>query len=389
MNTNPNPYPGTLAEEDIHAYVDGHLEAERRAEIEAYLAAHPAEARRVEDYRAQNIRLHALFDAHRHEPIPPSLQYLQIQLGGALRRQRAVRKTARLLGSVTVLALAWVAGYWGYQNYEPRTDPLVAFTKEAAEAHLLYAGRSGIAPAQGETGDFNVVAWLSQRVTGAPLREPNLESFGFSFVRGRILPTANGPAAQLLYRDKEGVPVTLYISASQNKRQTRFTFVQEGSNALFYWQNANFAYSLIGELDKDKLLQIAQLISKGLSAAQESVKEAAGPASDQPAKAAKRSVAAEPTQDPASASTPKAEAKSPAPALSAPVPAVDTGTDAAVKPAASGAGAEDGTSPAGAEPDAGLGHGKQAPSAEPEPKAEPMPAPVPAAPAAEEQQKES
>ncbi|MBU1978649.1 MAG: anti-sigma factor, partial [Gammaproteobacteria bacterium] len=55
-------------ENELQAYADGRLDEKRRAEVAAWLANHPAEAGRVEDYRRQNEALHALFDPVLDEP---------------------------------------------------------------------------------------------------------------------------------------------------------------------------------------------------------------------------------------------------------------------------------------------------------------------------------
>ena len=65
-----------MNEERLHAYVDDALAAAERREVEAYLAAHPEEAVRVDAYRAQNRALHRLFD--------PVLGRIQIPTQGAL-----------------------------------------------------------------------------------------------------------------------------------------------------------------------------------------------------------------------------------------------------------------------------------------------------------------
>lgn len=51
---------GGIRERDLHAYVDGVLDKERYAAVEAYLAKKPAEARRVADYKRQNRLLRAM-----------------------------------------------------------------------------------------------------------------------------------------------------------------------------------------------------------------------------------------------------------------------------------------------------------------------------------------
>ena len=65
--------PLTITEDDLHAYVDGALTAERRGEVEAYLAEYPADAERVRAYQAQNQALRSLFNPVLDEPLPDNL----------------------------------------------------------------------------------------------------------------------------------------------------------------------------------------------------------------------------------------------------------------------------------------------------------------------------
>ena len=52
--------PG-VTEDDLHAYVDGLLDEDRRREVEAWLAADPEAAARVAKWQRQNAGLDALF----------------------------------------------------------------------------------------------------------------------------------------------------------------------------------------------------------------------------------------------------------------------------------------------------------------------------------------
>jgi hypothetical protein len=52
-------FDGPIAEEELHAYVDGVLEADRRQAVEQFLQTHPDAARRVEIYIAQRQELRA------------------------------------------------------------------------------------------------------------------------------------------------------------------------------------------------------------------------------------------------------------------------------------------------------------------------------------------
>ncbi|MEN4919894.1 anti-sigma factor, partial [Achromobacter spanius] len=56
----PVPNAGTpITEADLHGYSDGQLPAARHAEVAAFLAAHPQDQTRVDDWKEQRRALHA------------------------------------------------------------------------------------------------------------------------------------------------------------------------------------------------------------------------------------------------------------------------------------------------------------------------------------------
>jgi len=65
------PGAGTpITEADLHAYADGQLPPTRRAEVEAFLASHPQDQARVDEWRDQRRLLHAMLDPVLDEPLP-------------------------------------------------------------------------------------------------------------------------------------------------------------------------------------------------------------------------------------------------------------------------------------------------------------------------------
>src|SRR5260370_39592072 len=62
-----------VTEDELHAYVDNELPAERRGDVEAWLAAHPDDAERVGSWRPMAEALHARYDAVADEPVPKRL----------------------------------------------------------------------------------------------------------------------------------------------------------------------------------------------------------------------------------------------------------------------------------------------------------------------------
>ncbi len=62
-----------VTEDELHAYVDNELPAERREAVEAWLAAHPDDAERVTSWRTMSDALHAKYDSVLDEPVPARL----------------------------------------------------------------------------------------------------------------------------------------------------------------------------------------------------------------------------------------------------------------------------------------------------------------------------
>lgn len=65
-----------VSADDLQDFIEGRLSGSRRAEVEAYLQEHPAEARRVEALREQAGRLRRLGSEMLTEPVPS--QFLDI-----------------------------------------------------------------------------------------------------------------------------------------------------------------------------------------------------------------------------------------------------------------------------------------------------------------------
>ena len=89
-----------VTEDELHAYVDNELPAERRGDVEAWLATHPDDAARVQSWRAMADALHARYDCVADEPVPKRLEI-----------DRLVRQPRRwMYGAIAATLVAFVAG---------------------------------------------------------------------------------------------------------------------------------------------------------------------------------------------------------------------------------------------------------------------------------------
>lgn len=305
-----------IAESDLHAYLDGELAIERRAEVEAYLAAHPDQAARVSEYSALTLDLHRLFDGA-ETPVSPEIEALTAELSRALGRRRLLRRLFGVAAAVAVLLTGAGLATGMHDRFRQAEDSFLAFTQQATDAHLLFAGATPSSAEAAIDTDTTVVSWLSQRLTGVPVRAPDLRPLGYELSVERIVPLEDGPAAQLMYENAaQDTPVTLFIGKSRDRRQNAFTFVQNEDLSIFYWQQGPFAYSLAGKLKRAELLSLAEEVDAQLTAVPPV------PKSMVQRRAGESTLAAE--KD--------GPAKQPVGAVQATVPASETAADGLVKP---------------------------------------------------------
>src|SRR2546425_12957820 len=86
-----------VTEDELHAFVDNELPAERRGDVEAWLAAHPDDAARVQSWRAMAEALHARYDSVVDEAVP---KRLEIERLGQQPRKRDYGPNAATLAGV-------------------------------------------------------------------------------------------------------------------------------------------------------------------------------------------------------------------------------------------------------------------------------------------------
>lgn len=253
----------SVGEADLHAWADDRLAEGRRAEVDAWLAAHPEEAERAAAYRALNEQLRARYEPVLDEPVPERLE------SAALHRRRW-RAAAAIAGWI-VLGAA-LGGVTGWQLHAQRAPvalvppdaPVLA--RRAALAHATYAPEVRHPVEVGADQEQHLVAWLSKRL-GAEVRAPRLEAEGMTLVGGRLLPRDPGPVAQFMYQSSPGRRVTLYLrTEGPDQRETAFRFAREGNVRVFYWIDRKFGYALSSaDLDREELLNLANAVYRQLN----------------------------------------------------------------------------------------------------------------------------
>jgi anti-sigma factor RsiW len=239
-----------ITEDLLHAYVDRLLPENQRAAVERHLQTAPDDAVRVADWQSQNRAMQELFPRDEAEarlrdlPLPTA---------------RLTRYWPRIAASAALLAIG-LAGGWILRGPGPglplEMASLDALEQQARNAHLIYSVEV-LHPVEVTVEDeVHLVTWLSNRL-GAPLAAPNLSAQGYELIGGRLLPASDGPAAQLMYQDRSGARVTVFLTAGAVGVLASFRFSDEGAVASVAWEDERFGYAVVGDLDRDGLMALA------------------------------------------------------------------------------------------------------------------------------------
>ncbi|MBI1424670.1 MAG: anti-sigma factor [Gammaproteobacteria bacterium] len=245
-------------EADIQAYVDGRLDSARHAEVEIYLAEHPDLAAQVRAYQEQNQMLHGLFDRVLDEPVPERLT--------AVTAGKTRRKLPRIAAALAWVMLGGVSGFLFRGEMLHKVVVAEPFTERAAIAHVVYSAELLHPVEVGADQEKHLVQWLSKRL-GHTLRVPDLGPFGYQLVGGRLLPGSNqGAAAQFMYQMKSGSRLTLYVSVKdKGTAQTAFRIEEQDGQQVMYWVDEDLGFALVGEQDRQRLLEMARVTYKTMS----------------------------------------------------------------------------------------------------------------------------
>jgi anti-sigma factor RsiW len=240
-----------VTEDELHAYVDNELPAERRSDVETWLAAHPDDAERVRSWREMAEALHARYDAIADEPVPRRLEI-----------ERLVRQPRRwLYGAIAATLLAFIAGGgagWVARGAAASPSMFQNFTVDALDAHRLYVVEVRHPVEVPGSERVHLQQWLTKRC-GWDVRAPELSATGLKLVGGRLLPGPTGPASFLMYESASGERFTVYTAkASAETIQMRYA-TQQNDGALF-WADRGVGYVVSGGSDRERLTQVARLV---------------------------------------------------------------------------------------------------------------------------------
>ena len=233
-----------VTEDELHAYVDNELPAERRGDVEAWLATHPDDAERVRSWRAMAEALHARYDAVADEPVPKRLEI-----------ERLVRQPRKwIYGAIAATLVAFIAGGgvgWMAHGASLRHRRSRISRVDALDAHRLYVVEVRHPVEVPGSERAHLQQWLTKRC-GWNVRAPELDATGLKLVGGRLLPGPTGPASFLMYESASGERFTIYTARAAPRRR-RCGMPQQDNDGALFWAERGVGYVVSGGSDRERL----------------------------------------------------------------------------------------------------------------------------------------
>lgn len=249
-----------VTEADLHAFVDGRLDDDRRREVELWLNDHPQETAEVQQWQAQAKDLKAAFSSYaRFGENDHALLNSKTKPGTAT----LVWQKAGLLAASLLLFLSGAAaGVYADRFYRvpapvETASALESLPGQSRTAFLVYASEKRHPVEVGADQEAHLVTWLGKRLD-YKLVAPDLRALGFSLVGGRLVPVNDKAGAMLMYENPAGQRLTVLLGKNPENGETSFRFESSGSVETFYWFDGEIGYAVTGEVSRAKLQAIAE-----------------------------------------------------------------------------------------------------------------------------------
>jgi anti-sigma factor RsiW len=281
------------SDEALVAYLDGELDAEERAHVEAWLEADPMVRDRLLALSDSAGLLRSAFVEFVSEPVPERLIAAARGETGSpaeaeivvLRPQRASPPPSRrwyielaTAAGLFGLALGAGAGYIGNGILSPSTPPAErqiettatnTWLDNAAGDYKLVVNAGGDAmldvPSSGEGSD--AIQKISQNLPQQQVRLPDLKPWGLTFRGARLVVVEGRPGAQLVYTtDNKAIgPLALIIGSTKQPDMAPTPGRRDDVN-LLYWRHQGRASVLVGQGNIGYLWGIANDVAWQLDA---------------------------------------------------------------------------------------------------------------------------
>ena len=238
---------------ELHAYLDGALDAVHSRAVEARLAADPVLAARLADFKADKMMLRQVFGSLAERPLPP--EWTARLVASKPRRWRGFSvPLAGAIAAALLLALINFNPFWRSQ-----TGPEEIVTAALRE-RALATSRETLLVSDSAAHAYDKP--LSD-IVGAKVKVPDMRKLGYRLTAIALHHDSSAAAADMTYRDDTGRLVTLYVRHSDG--HVRFDQFMQAGLRICIWQDDQVAMVMAGDVSTAAMQRLASLAYSGLS----------------------------------------------------------------------------------------------------------------------------
>ena len=253
-----------FSDEELQAFVDDELDQETREAVESYLQQHPDKAQEINDFKVYNVGLHQLFDPVLDEAIPRRLKVAE-----APAKKTYWPSLAQAASLFLAIGVGVIVGWISRAEYSPA--PMVyqqttaSLVKDAFAFHVVYAPEV-LHPVEVDASQQKHLSkWLSKRLK-TEIAPPQLDSLGFHLLGGRLLESANEPAAQFMYENEQGKRLTVFARQRfRGESETAFQYARAGKINGFYWVDDKLSFVIVSDVPKQQISKVSHLVYQALN----------------------------------------------------------------------------------------------------------------------------
>lgn len=251
-----------ITEDDLHAYVDNQLPVDKIEAVEELIRNDAKVAQQIHDWQEQNKLLSGFYGNKDYSEIPEKLDINSIS-------QKRIGKPSNqflsLAASVLLILFGGLIGWFASDIAQRQTPNTTNFVNSAISAYQVYSVEVLHPVEVGADKRKHLVSWLSKRVN-YPLTIPNLQTYGYKLLGGRLLAMQEGnPAAQFMFENKEGKRITMLVSKNPKYLDQSFHLKKEDKVNAFYWMDNQVAYSITGKIQSKSLRELSTAVYQQLN----------------------------------------------------------------------------------------------------------------------------
>jgi anti-sigma factor RsiW len=244
---------------ELHAFIDGELDAEHVRAFEARMKIEPALAERVAAFRADKEMLKRVYAPAADQSIPKEWIALAFMSGPPKRQPVPWAMSWRLAGAIAAVVVLSVIGavFYGQRQISGAGDVVQAALD--ARADTAHAQDFIAIPAGADMGKYNRI--LSSTVA-LNVKVPDLKRMGYRLA-GILLYPRSPAAAEMVYRNDRNESFALYLRRSDGK--AHFDQFERNGLRVCVWQDEALSAVMTGNVSTATMQRLASLAYTGLT----------------------------------------------------------------------------------------------------------------------------